>query len=602
VGNPLLAFWYRLFDRVDEDAARPGSRRAGQPLPVTSVASASSTIFLILRRMRAPLIVLIAVYAISVLGLTLIPGQDGSGNPWRMGFFHAFYFMSYTATTIGFGEIPYAFTDAQRLWVTVSIYLTVIGWAYAIGSMLALLQDRGFRQALELQRFARRVRRLSEPFLLIAGYGHTGQLLGRSLDALGRRFVVLDVAGARIDELELESFRFDAPGLVADARNPQHLALAGLGHRYCEGVIALTNDDEVNLAVTMAAAALNPGLTVIARTVRPPIAERMRAFGQPFVINPFDRFGDHLRTALRAPASFRLIEWLTGVPGTELPPRREPPRGRWVVCGFGKFGREIAADLRAENLAVTIIEPGAAAADDPSIIVGFGTEPEVLARADVANAVGLVAATDNDTSNLSVIAAARSANPDLFVIARQNEESSAALFGALNADFVLVPAEVIAHEVLARISTPMLMRFLDAVPGQGDAWAARLVARLTERCGQRVPALWRVRITRDEAPALLRGLDAGGITLGTLLRNPDDRERALEAVPLLLLRGNDMLLAPEDDIRLERGDAIVFAGRPSARRSLEATLFVDATREYLVSGRHVPASWVWRRLAREREA
>ena len=59
-----------------------------------------------------------------------------------MGFFDAFYFMSYTATTIGFGELPYPFTDAQRLWVTITIYLTVIGWAYAIGSLLTLLQDR----------------------------------------------------------------------------------------------------------------------------------------------------------------------------------------------------------------------------------------------------------------------------------------------------------------------------------------------------------------------------------------------------------------------------------------------------------------------------
>ena len=49
-----------------------------------------------------------------------------------------------------FGELPNPFTAAQRLWVTVSIYLTVIGWAYAIGSLLSLLQDRAFRQALDL--------------------------------------------------------------------------------------------------------------------------------------------------------------------------------------------------------------------------------------------------------------------------------------------------------------------------------------------------------------------------------------------------------------------------------------------------------------------
>src|SRR4029453_16675063 len=134
----------------------------------------SSTIFLVLRRMRAPLIVLITIFAVSVLGLTLIPGRDETGQATRMGFFDAFYFMSYTATTIGYGEIPQAFTGAQRLWVMATIYLTVIGWAYAIGSLLTLLQDRAFREALALRRFTRAVVRMRGPFLLLVGYGRTG--------------------------------------------------------------------------------------------------------------------------------------------------------------------------------------------------------------------------------------------------------------------------------------------------------------------------------------------------------------------------------------------------------------------------------------------
>ena len=76
----------------------------------------NSAFFLVLRRMRAPIIVLIVIYAISVIGLTLVPGVDAEGKPTPpMSFFHAFYFISYTATTIGFGEIPVAFSDAQRL-------------------------------------------------------------------------------------------------------------------------------------------------------------------------------------------------------------------------------------------------------------------------------------------------------------------------------------------------------------------------------------------------------------------------------------------------------------------------------------------------------
>ena len=97
-------------------------------------------VFLIFRRMRPPLITLSLVYAISILGLTLIPGQDNDGNVWHMDFFHAFYFVSFMSTTIGFGEIPYAFTDAQRMWVIFTIYATVISWIYAIGTLLSLIQ------------------------------------------------------------------------------------------------------------------------------------------------------------------------------------------------------------------------------------------------------------------------------------------------------------------------------------------------------------------------------------------------------------------------------------------------------------------------------
>ena len=263
---------------------------------MASATQASATIFLVLRRMRAPLIVLIVIFAVSTLGLTLIPGQDAEGRPWRMGFFDAFYVMSYTASTIGFGEIPYPFTYNQRMWVTISIYLTVVGWAYAIGSLLALVQERSFRNALALQHFSRKVRRLREPFLLIVGYGQTGELLARSLDALGRRFVVIDQDNGRIDDLYLDAYHADVPGLVGRrAATRGQLGVAGLGHPYCEGMLALTNDDEANLAATQAAALLRPDLPVIVRTVAPTMHDAHERVRHP------DR-GEPVRPVRRQPA------------------------------------------------------------------------------------------------------------------------------------------------------------------------------------------------------------------------------------------------------------------------------------------------------------
>jgi len=92
----------------------------------------------VLRYLRMPLIVLIIVYAIGITGMALIPGVDAEGNVAYMSLFHAFYFFTYTATTTGFGEIPNAFTDAQRLWTIFCLYMGVISWLYAIGSIIRL--------------------------------------------------------------------------------------------------------------------------------------------------------------------------------------------------------------------------------------------------------------------------------------------------------------------------------------------------------------------------------------------------------------------------------------------------------------------------------
>jgi voltage-gated potassium channel len=593
VSNVLQVFWRQIFG-PDDDDERPRVRWRAR---LGSGDQASATIFVIMRRMRAPLIILIVIFAVSVLGLVLIPGEDPAGQPYHMSFFDAFYFMSYTASTIGFGELPYPFTDNQRMWVTISIYLTVIGWAYAIGSLLTLIQDRAFRNALALQRFTRKVRRLREPFLLFAGYGQTGELLGKSFDVLGQQFVVIDQSADRIDSLDLVAYHADIPGLVGDVRNPHHLAVAGLDHPYCSGVLALTSDDEVNLAVTMAAALLRPELPVIARTVSPAIEDRMHAFGTPSVVNPFDRFGDHLRLALRAPASYQLLTWLESGPGAERPRRGRPPiEGRWVLCGYGRFGREMSADLRAEGLRVTIIEPVAVAGQDPDIVVGDGSDPDVMARVDLGSAVGFVAGTDNDTTNLSLIAAARRINPSLFVAARQNLQASAPLFEAMHIDSLLVPTEVVAHEVYAQLSTPLLWRFLQEMPAMGDEWAAELLNRITESCGRRLHELWKVRLTGPEAPALRPWLSQGSATLGDLLRSPDDRDSRLAVVPLLVQRGPDTVLTPGIDFVLEPDDEILLAGRAAERRLLETTFLDESTSQYVLHDRHVAASWVWRRI------
>ena len=125
----------------------------------------------VLRYLRRPVFVLITVYAIGIFGMALIPGRDADGNVVHMSLFHAFYFFTYTATTTGFGEIPNVFTDEQRLWTIFCLYMGIVSWLYAIGSIIRLVQNPHFLSALDEHQFASSVRRIKQPFIIICGFG-----------------------------------------------------------------------------------------------------------------------------------------------------------------------------------------------------------------------------------------------------------------------------------------------------------------------------------------------------------------------------------------------------------------------------------------------
>jgi Trk K+ transport system NAD-binding subunit len=578
MGNPLLVLLTRPFGR------RPRVHTPRRPVPVPTEVPSTDAIFLVMRRMRLPFICLVLIFAVSVAGLALIPGRDPAGNTVRMTVFDAFYFMSFTATTIGFGELPRAFTTAQRMWVTASIYASVIGWAYAIGSMFALLQDQGFREAVLIQQLRRKVRRIDEPFLIVAGYGEAGRRVCKALDDARRRFVVVDHSRANIESLEAHQLAVEAPALEGDASSPAVLGLVGLGHRHCEGVLALTDDDDDNLAIVMTVTLLRPDLPVIARCHDRVVAERMRAFDPAAVINPIDRYGGYLTLALQRPVTYQLLTWLMSLTGTRLPAARAGlVSGTWVVCADGQFGIEVARDLRAAGLEVIMADPRDG---DP----------------DVSAAVGLVAGTDRDATNLALAERARLSNPDLFLSVRQQTHSNAALVEALDIDSVHVSTELVARETLARVVTPVYWRVIEHAVEQDDAWSSALLELLVERCGERIPDRELVRLDAVQAPAVVRWLGDHELTLGDLLSHPDDRTRPLPAVALLLVRDDDTVFTPSPDELLHPGDQVLLVERRDARAALSRTLFYDASVEYVATGREVPSTWLWRRLARRAPA
>ncbi|MFY9973155.1 MAG: NAD-binding protein [Chromatiaceae bacterium] len=560
--------------------------------------------FLVMRRMRAPLLALIGSYTLAIAGLVLIPGQDADGNPVSMGFFHAFYVVAYTGTTIGFGELPYPFTDAQRLWMSLGIFVTVGVWIYAVGTLIALFQDPAFQRAVADSRYRRRVQRLRDPFYLVCGHGQTGGALVRALTDRHQHAVVIDFDPERINLLALENQREYVPALCGDARRPSNLKAAGLDHPSCQGVVALTNVNETNLKIAIVAKLLRPKIKVICRADSHDIEANMASFGTDHIYDAFDTFALNMAIAVEAPCLNLLMDWLSGIGGETLrEPLYPPSEGRWVICGYGRFGKAMYRHLREQGLQLTVIEaePHRTGIPKEGVVEGRGTEAVTLEEAGIQRAVGLVAGTDNDANNLSILMTARALNPRLFVVARENHTDNHELFERAGAHVVMHPSTIVAHRIRVRLTLPLLSEFLTYARFYDNAWACELSSRIVALIQDKPPHVWQVEVDEEQAPALLEGERRGSpITLDVLLRDPRERDRPLPVIALLLEHQDQREVLPEPSKRLHKGDQVLLCGREEARDILDWTLQDLHTLSYVVKGEEPPEGWLWRWAARRR--
>jgi voltage-gated potassium channel len=561
----------------------------------------SRVLFLFFRRMRAPLIVLISAYSISVLGLVAIPGVDDAGNPWHFDFFHAFYFVSFMGSTIGFGEIPYAFTAGQRLWVSFCIFFTVIAWLYAIGRIFSLMQDPAFTRATTEARFIMAVRSISQPFTIVCGYGESGNLLVRAMAQRNLQSVVLDKVQANIDSLLLENLGLDIPGFCCDASVTRHLLEAGLRNPRCRSVVAITDIDDDNVKIAITAKLLRPLIPVIARAGTREAVDNLASFNADHIINAYEAFGEHLAMTQRTPSVHLLHAWLISLPGRTLQLPVTPPVGKWVICGYGRFGSSCARYLEAEGNEVQVIETRAEKAPDGAI-VGRGTEAGPLIDAGIRDAVGIIAGTNSDTNTLSAIMTARELNPGVYIAARQDRRADTEIFQAAGIDLIMEPSRIIVWRILPLLNTPLLSRFLRLLRSWGEDDAHELCERVQALCGGVTPETWSFDVDPDSAPAVYAAVDQGGeVRIRDLQRTPTDRETDLPCIPLLLSRGDSNHTLPGPDMALDRGDRLLVTGRAGTRRAMSWTLQNPKALEYVVTGNDLPDGTIWRWLAKRRQ-
>ena len=519
----------------------------------------NEVVYLILRQMRRPALILLVAYSVAMLGISLIPTINSEGEPSYLTLFQAFYWVSYTATTIGYGEMPQPFSEWQRMWVALSIYYTVPAWFYAIGKVIALLQDPTFQHALSESRFARQVAKQRHKFCIVCGFGEAGQRLVHLLLNAGYQCIVIDKDPVRISRMALDPVMHSVLAINGDAFSVELLLKAGVQSPHCRAVIAITDSEAVNIKVALAARLLTTDQTrfqIICRTYTRAGSANAKSFDTDAVINTNQIFALRLITALRRPAIAELVTRLQGRPGDrhESPP--QPPGGHWIICGNDALGKTLKRFLDYEGVDCTMIDPGLPSA--PGQVRGLGTEAVTLREARIDRAQAIVAAYKSDSDNLSIAVTAKGMHPSLFVVGKQNHSADQRLFAVAGFDRVMAEADLIVSEVFPRIAQSLLSRFMKVLWHQDDAWGQRLLQRITQLTGEHNPHHFVLKVDAQRAPAIMNEMQSGRLLrLQSLWMLPNDPQTANDAIPLLLLRNQQEIVLPNAATSLQAGDQVL---------------------------------------------
>jgi voltage-gated potassium channel len=136
-----------------------------------------------------------------------------------------------------------------------------------------------------------------------------------------------------------------------------------------------------------------------------------------------------------------------------------------IVCGWGRVGRSVAADLAQSGKQVVVIDVNPARVADLGLptVVGDATLDSTLRAAGIERAAALIASLDGDADNLFVTLSSRALRSQLFIVARAREESSVAKLSNAGADRVVNPQELGAARMAAFVARPHVAEFVDVV-------------------------------------------------------------------------------------------------------------------------------------------
>ena len=219
--------------------------------------------------------------------------------------------------------------------------------------------------------------------------------------------------------------------------------------------------------------------------------------------------------------------------------------GHFILCGYGRVGREAANTFRADDLDVVVVdqsEAAATAADTDGLLAvrNDATENESLKQAGIDRARGLIAATGSDSENVLITLTAKAINPDITIVARADNIENSDKLKLAGAKRVVMPYSIGGKRLAFSAIKPLTAEYFDDVVDKPHV-------------GPRITEI-----------AVTAGSSLAGVSVTAFA--------AEHHIQVLAVSKRDGILLPTPSVEtvIEAGDRVVLVGSDEKLSSLES--------------------------------
>ncbi len=218
-------------------------------------------------------------------------------------------------------------------------------------------------------------------------------------------------------------------------------------------------------------------------------------------------------------------------------------KDHFILCGYGRVGREAASAFHGEDMDVVVVDIAEAAgetaeADGHLTLCRDAAQNETLIQAGIARARGLIVATGSDSSNVLITLTAKAINSDLTIVARADAIETGEKLRLAGADRVVTPYSIGGRRMALSAVRPLTADFFDNIVDLST--------------GPRIAEI-----------AVVEESNGAGTTLAEF--------SAAHQVQVLAVSKHDchLLLTPAGGTVVEPGDRLVLAGNDEQLQRLE---------------------------------